>query len=660
MELHKPARRVGLALVTLIGFASGQTITVDLATDDFDVPWPNATLADLPGPDGRVSFPEALLVSDNTSGQQTIAFAIPAADWWLPQLNPGICKLQNAVSWVAKDSVTIDGTTQTSFTGDTNPDGAEVSLDGLQLYLSGDGSLLTGFHDSRIEVLGSNCIVHDNTGGMQINVSFGSGSVIQDNWAWTIEIDRASGNLILGNTTSRVRVVGNALGGQSATNNRIGGPSPADRNFITGYGSYDSAGRPNGSTVELFDTIGTLVENNYIGTLDGMTQGSVASTIGIHVLGDNQDLTVRDNLISGILGHGTWPHHFGKFFGWSVFIEGTGSGIDLIGNRIGVDVDGQPLLGAVTSIEIGTFNYFGVSNVRIGDSNGDGNVIAGHKGTAVIVGKGPQQPADGVRISGNSIHDNGGLGIDLTPNSWTLGVTPNDPLDADAGGNGLQNYPVLAAAHVEGASLRVAGALHSSPAGTFTVELFASSACDPSGFGEGGQFLGATSVTTDGAGNASFDVVLAAIVDPSWMITSTATREPIGATSEFSACVSISEVCQANVGLGGPGDAKLELCGQTLETGNVATLELNDVAPSTPLLFLLSTHMNPTPFLGGVLVPIPALVAVAWVADATGGFSTPVPGGGGPATIYLQAIAADPTQPLGVELSNALEIVLGP
>ena len=45
-----------LALAGLVGVASAQTITVDLATDDFDVPWPTATMGDLPGPDGRV-FP---------------------------------------------------------------------------------------------------------------------------------------------------------------------------------------------------------------------------------------------------------------------------------------------------------------------------------------------------------------------------------------------------------------------------------------------------------------------------------------------------------------------------------------------------------------------------------------------------------------------------
>jgi hypothetical protein len=60
-----------------------------------------------------------------------------------------------------------------------------------------------------------------------------------------------------------VRVSG---GGQPALDNRIGGPILAERNFITGYGTWNSDGYPGGTTVELFDTTGTLIENNWIGT----------------------------------------------------------------------------------------------------------------------------------------------------------------------------------------------------------------------------------------------------------------------------------------------------------------------------------------------------------------------------------------------------------
>ena len=97
------------------------------------------------------------------------------------------------------------------------------------------------------------------------------------------------------------------------------------------------------------------------------------------------------------------------------------------------------------------------------------------------------QPSDGSsnnRITGNSIHDNGGLGIDLGSD----GVTLNDVGDGDAGPNNLQNYPVLSAAISDGISPRITGALNSVPTTTFSVEFFASPSCDPSGNGEGRRF----------------------------------------------------------------------------------------------------------------------------------------------------------------------------
>ena len=53
--------------------------------------------------------------------------------------------------------------------------------------------------------------------------------------------------------------------------------------------------------------------------------------------------------------------------------------------------------------------------------------------------------------------------------------------------------------------LTVEGTLNSTPNTMFRVELFASAAADPTGFGEGQTYLGATDVTTDAGGNASFE-----------------------------------------------------------------------------------------------------------------------------------------------------------
>jgi hypothetical protein len=165
-----------------------------------------------------------------------------------------------------------------------------------------------------------------------------------------------------------------------------------------------------------------------------------------------------------------------------------------------------------------------------------GNRIAFHETTGVAV----DPTAHGVRISGNNIDSNGGLGIDLF-SQVVGGVTQNDSGDPDDGGNALQNFPVLQAAVVSSAGRRnaggttVTGTLNSLPNSQFSLEFFSSPRCDSSGFGEGAIFLGSRTVTTDSSGNASFTATVAPAPAGS-SITATATHLARGDTSEFSAC----------------------------------------------------------------------------------------------------------------------------
>ena len=536
-----------LATFTLSATASAQfpplpdrirseTVTVTISADTVDVdPW-TATIDDLPGPDGEVSFAEAIITTNNTPGPQRIAFAIPQSDWQFQWLYPGraVLRTSGGMGVRASDEVTIDGTTQTAFTGDTNPDGNEVLLWGSALYLNADNCTLMGFDTSSVSATADRARIEGNT---QVNIDLfsGSNSLVRGNTGGTIKIDRSDRNRIVGNTVQRVRI-------WLATGNRIGGPELADRNFITGYGTWNSEGLPSGTTVQLFETTDTVIENNYIGTTpDGLEQGSLASNIGIGFEGSNSGTRVKDNLIAGILGHGQGPHHQGQLFGWAVLFWQLGDGDDVsfTGNTIGLDANGEPRLGSVWGIDVGNAGASGIVDVRIGGTApGEGNVIAGHRLNGITVGR----STPNVRISGNSLHTNGWLGIDLIPTGYGYGVSFNDALDADTGGNGLQNFPEVTSATVEGNAIRVVGELHSSAFADLTIELFASPACDDSGYGEGEVFLGATQVSTDAAGNASFDVQVPARVPPGWLLTSTATLEPTGATSEFSACIPIGGV----------------------------------------------------------------------------------------------------------------------
>ena len=532
-------------LCWLAGLALGQggeVIIVDTSSDLVDFAG-GQTFADLPGPDGRVSLPEAGLASDNTPGVQIIAFNVPQDEWEYQWLFPGRVVLRPFLGFRVFDTVILDATTQTAFTGDTNPDGGEVVIWQETYLVDNVASLVRGFDNSSIHVSGGSAnIVQGNTlSNIEVYDShhclIGGAGPGDGNTGGTIKIDRASDNVIVGNTVTRVRILGWVDGGQPCVNNRVGGPTPQERNYITGYGTWNTEGAPGGTTVQIFDSIGTIVEGNWIGTTrDGMTQGNLASTSGVGFEGENHDAIIRNNRIAGILGHGQGPHYDGFLFGSAITLYGEGGSFTIQGNTIGLDALGQPTLGSV--VGIATYDYYlgPVQGVTIGGpGRGEGNEIAGHLSNGVTV----VNPFAGVRISGNSIHDNAALGIDLVGANFQYGVTQNDNIDADSGGNGLQNYPSLLLAESAEGALHIAGTLDTLPNASFTIEFFAGPACNASGHGEGHRYLGTTGVSTNGSGHASFDITLPGIVQDGWVAVATATLEPVGSTSEFSACLTI-------------------------------------------------------------------------------------------------------------------------
>lgn len=532
-----------------------QTITVDLSDADIiDVNPDTATVADLPGPDGRISFSEAMIASNNTPGRQTVGFAIPTSEWtYLPWYYPGRAVVTGMMFYAnAHDEVTIDGTTQTAFTGDTNPDGQEVViLRGGGLWINADNCTVRGLDNTTI-FSDRSFATFENNSLMGLDIyggEGGAGSLVRNNTGGgNLKINQSNNNIVVGNTFHRVRVLGWISGGLPATNNRIGGPTPAERNYITGLGTRNSQGIPGGYAVQLFHAIGTIIENNQIGTTpDGLSQGHPYTTAGVYFDTENYDTTIYNNRIAGIRAIAVPPHAPSYPVGTAIQIHGEGSGITITGNKIGLNANDQPVLGSVTGIETVHFFYpVGVQNVVIGGlAAGEGNEIAGHLRTGVSIAN----TYSGVRISGNSIHDNGGLGIDLVTDAFVYGVTPNDTADGDTGGNGLQNFPVITAALGDGASqARIEGTLNGLPNQSFTIEFFASAACDPSGHGEGARFLGSVNVTTDAAGNAGFVATLSAAAQAGESATATATRTATGDTSEFSACVAFAALAPPCLG----------------------------------------------------------------------------------------------------------------
>jgi titin len=101
----------------------------------------------------------------------------------------------------------------------------------------------------------------------------------------------------------------------------------------------------------------------------------------------------------------------------------------------------------------------------------------------------------------NIIFENGGLGVDLAPS----GVNPNDPDDADSGPNNLMNYPEFTRLVKDAASVVAEGVLDSEPNMNVEITFTFVDACDPSGYGEGGDgHQEGSSFQTDANGDLFF------------------------------------------------------------------------------------------------------------------------------------------------------------
>lgn len=287
----------------------------------------------------------------------------------------------------------------------------------------------------------------------------------------------------------------------------VGGSTPQERNVFAG----------NYINVEFYGTksSGNTVIGNYFGvTSDGL--GGLVGRPGPSVLvtGGTTDFTLggsnpgEGNLISGGGGYG-------------VQIFPNSNNIRVVGNFIGVAADGTPLGNAANGVETTS------SNTTI-----TYNVIAnnGHEGIRVKSGN------DNI-VRFNSIYNNGRFAINLGED----GYTPNDPGDSDNGPNGFQNFPDLSSATYTGGVLTIKGNLNSKANGRYELDFYVNSACDvvnKISAGEGETYVGSTTVTTDGSGNASINVGFNAD-EATGVVTALAT-DSANNTSEFSHCVTIS------------------------------------------------------------------------------------------------------------------------
>ncbi len=413
----------------------------------------------------------------------------------------------NVISGNTADGVTIVdiGTTANVIAGNfigtdiTGTQDVGNSFDGVLMAAGASNNLIGGTE------AGAANVISGNTGdGVTIIDAGTNGNVVQGNFIGT----DVSGTALLANDGKGVAIF------TGAANNLIGGTSSQARNIISGnsdtgvviYGEGVSNNTVQGNYIGT-DVSGTLALGN---TGYGIFIGSVATdnTIGGLTAGAR-------NLISGNSEHGI-----------GIFDNGT-TGNTVQGNYIGTDVSGAlPLGNSRSGIALGD----ALNNMVGGITLNAGNTIAFNDESGVVI-----YNESGNAILSNSIHSNGGLGIDLGDD----GVTANDLFDADSGANNLQNFPVITMVKSTSKGTVVQGVLISSANTTFRLEFFSNNACDPSGYGEGQNYVGFATVKTNITGHVNFRFTLPTSIAVGKFVTATAT-DPANNTSELSRCMIVS------------------------------------------------------------------------------------------------------------------------
>ena len=524
------------ALTVRVASAEAATFTVNTTSDVND----GACTA------GHCSLREAIVAANRSADTDTITFNLPG-----PSHTIGVVGVLPAVVF----PVIIDGTTQPGYAGEPI-----VELDGTQsgarqpglLFMGGDstvrglvvhsfkgaGLVLQDRGNYRIE---GNYIGTDSTGTVDRGNSEGGIFVIfraapsPDNGRNTIARNVISGNgihgIALANSLNIVREnrIGTDATGTVALGNadtgiwmhNSGSDNVVEDNVISSNGRW---GIVNGASCNPCTTAfaRNIFEGNYVGTNASGTAVLGNGLDGIRSLGN--DATIARNVISGNGANG-------------IHVGGRSTGTVVQGNLIGTGADGTTALGnglaGLLNRDAGIETFAGATLIG-GTTPGSANTIAYSTGPGVSITGGTgtfAPPFTRNGILANSIFSNGGLGIDL----HLRGVQANDPGDADQGPNGLQNYPVLTSA----SGNAIEGTLSSAPNTSFRLEFFANQELDPSGHGEGERFLGATSVTTNGSGAASFMFNSPTAFDGSF-VSATAT-DSANNTSEFSGALFVPE-----------------------------------------------------------------------------------------------------------------------
>ena len=667
MNLHVLARFLPLLVAVP---AAAQTVYVTTRSDTSDFTGAK-TVADLPGPDGLVSMREAITATNNTPGPQTVGFQIPQSDWGLGSTGP-VIENGGAPWMLSDDDTTVDGTTQTAFSGDTNPNGPEVAFfnthpsylsspmfsvvssrnrfvglgdmgnrgHGIALYATASDNVVVacsigGPLFSAIRIEGDRNVIGGTQSGEGNRLSSGNDGVrIEANFGDVAQDNVVIGNELLTGSWNGVQIRGDATG------NRIGGLGPGEGNRIAEAGSLGEHGQPSGAQIRV-DADGNFVLGNLIGTdASGTAAASNTGDVGLELHGSNN--VIRGNVIGGITGI--------KGLQYGIWFDTGATGNVVQGNAIGTDASGTiPIpneVGVVFAV-VATSQPSPTDNVLGGTGSGEGNTIAYNQEGGVRV----TWQAKRNRISGNALYENDGAGL-LPIDLGFDGPSANDPGDGDSGPNELMNHPVLASAITSAQGTVVTGTLDTTAPELASVELFSNPLPSFGNVVEAETFLGVATPRPDG----KFVVHLPQITS-GLALTATAT-DADGNTSELSPPRIVAASPWADLGsalAGTYGDPVLA-GGGPLTAGSTTSVLVSNARESTPGLFVVGASALSIPLLGGTLVPAPD-VLLPFTTDAAGtaaftGYAWPAPAAG--KSIWAQAWIIDPAAPQVLAASNAV------
>ncbi|MBO4873687.1 MAG: T9SS type A sorting domain-containing protein [Bacteroidales bacterium] len=299
------------------------------------------------GDSGTNTLRYALQMCMSSAGPHTINFNIPTTDAnYNPSTGVWVIMPASDLPMIIQSNVTIDGTTQTSFAGDTNPYGPEIVIDGSNArdygfrFMNAPNATLKGLNIRRFSK------------GAQF---YGSANSI------------VSGCYVGTNETGD-SIMGNDIGLEFISNSdycTIGGTTTADRNIISGNLHIG---------IRLLDVKYCAVKGNYIGTNREGT-GSLPNYDGMSMEGAVQFCTIGGttpagrNIISG-----------NTDYGLPLFGAGATQNV-IIGNYIGTDVTGTLPLGNTYGV---LFDDGSFSNRVGGDTDSERNIISGNVGYGVF------------------------------------------------------------------------------------------------------------------------------------------------------------------------------------------------------------------------------------------------------------------------------------